>query len=173
MDILFQYICHWLAPVLSFTAEEAWGMYNKEERIHERLFPKVEEKWSRSELDGKWKRIREIRHVIASAIEQERLAKTIASGLQANVVLFVDKETSKLLNGVDMAELAIISQFNMAVAIPKSGAVILDEVPGVGAIVTEAEGEKCQRCWKILKEVKPPSLCKRCTEFMKTFSGEK
>lgn len=176
MSLLFQHIVHWLAPVLSYTAEEAWQCSpwakaeSEFESIHERLFPEVESSWRRPDLHEKWQKIREIRRVITNALEQERLAKTINSSLQANVVLFATKEAAHLLEGIDMAELALVSQLTLLTAQPKAGAVTLDEVPGVGAIVTAAAGTKCPRCWKIVEKEGEEALCARCQAVLKARS---
>jgi isoleucyl-tRNA synthetase len=168
MDILFNHIVHWLAPVLSFTTEEAWQCYNRtNESIHERVFPQAEAIWRRKDLDDKWQTVRAIRKVITHAIEQERLTKTITSSLQAKVVLSVTKSIASLLKGVDMSELAIISQLTVLVAQPQAGAVTLDEVPGVGVIVSKAGGTKCQRCWKVCVDIQADELCPRCAKVMK------
>jgi isoleucyl-tRNA synthetase len=164
MDILFKHLVHWLAPVLSFTAEEAWNYYNAKSQgsIHEQTFPQAEAIWRQPDLDEKWQKIRAIRRVITNAIEQERLAKTITSSLQAKVVLFVSKDISALLKGVDMSEVAIISQLSIMVAQPQAGAVTLDDVDGVGAVVSSASGTKCPRCWKVCSSVFEYDLCARC-----------
>lgn len=165
MNILFQHIVHWLAPVLSFTAEEAWQCYKmREGSIHEQLFPQTEAVWQQKALGEKWQRIRAIRKVITSAIEQERLAKTITSSLQAKVVLFVAKDISNLLKGVDMSEIAIISQLSTLNAQPPAGAVTLEDVEGVGVVVSSATGAKCSRCWKVGKV--DEELCPRCRQVM-------
>jgi isoleucyl-tRNA synthetase len=164
MNILFRHISHWLAPVLSFTTEEAWNFYKMQTSasIHEQLFPHAEAAWLRSDLDEKWQKIRAIRKVITNAIEQERLAKTITSSLQAKVVLFVSKDISALLKGVDMSEIAIISQLSIMVAQPQAGAVTLEDVDGVGAVVSAAVGAKCPRCWKVCSDAFEDDLCARC-----------
>lgn len=170
MSLLFLHVSHWLAPVLCFTAEEAWKYYkgNKNQSIHEQTFPPVPHVWKRPDLDEKWQKIRSVRRVITSAIEQERSSQSITSGLQTSVVLSVPKEISVWLKDVDMAEIAILSQFVLRIAQPQAGAVILDDMPGVGAIVTAAEGEKCPRCWKVTKHPSKENLCKRCVHVLKT-----
>lgn len=172
MNLLFQHIVHWLAPVLCFTAEEAWQQYPLKgsesfESIHERLFPEVNAAWKREDLWEKGQKIRNVRRVITNALEQERLAKTITSSLQANVVLFVTKEVAALLKDVDMAELALVSQLTILTAQPRAGAVTLEEVPDIGVVVTAAAGTKCPRCWKIIQEKEEKALCERCQKVLR------
>lgn len=170
MNILFLHIVHWLAPVLCFTAEEAWQQYPLRDNetdvfdsIHEHLFPEVNAAWNREDLEERWQKIRSVRRVITNALEQERLAKTITSSLQANVVLFVTKELADMLKNIDMAELALVSQLTVLTAQPRAGAVTLEDTPDVGAIVTAAAGTKCPRCWKIIQDKEDETeLCARC-----------
>lgn len=166
MNELFCFVVHWLAPVLSFTAEEAWQLYpyNKHESIHEEQFPVPQAEWNRPLLKEKWEKVKQMRRVIMSAIEQERLAKTVASSLQAELVLFVTPEYASIIEDVEMIDIAIVSKFSFLIAKPQAGAVTLEEVPGVGAVVTKAMGTKCQRCWKIIERVYDGEVCERCAD---------
>ena len=178
MNQVFLALVHWLAPVLSFTAEEAWQAYppsskDQLESIHERTFPEVKSSWYQPALDERWQSIRDVRRVITSALELERSAKTIGSSLQAHVAVYVSSDISALLQGLDLAELAITSAATLVIAQPPAGAVTLEDVPDVGAVVNIATGEKCNRCWRILPEVGQdyrnngdtrsfPDVCDRC-----------
>lgn len=158
MNKVFLSLVHWLAPVLSFTAEEAWQAYAlspKDERqsIHEQHFIKIEEEWNHPALADKWQAIRTIRRVITSALELERSAKVIGSSLQAHVAVYVSVEIANFLQGIDLNELFITSEATLVIAQPPAGAITLEEVPDVGVVVNMANGEKCDRCWKILPEV--------------------
>ncbi|RZI45767.1 isoleucine--tRNA ligase [Candidatus Finniella inopinata] len=158
MNHVFLALTHWLAPVLSFTAEEAWQAHSlspKENQvsIHEREFLTPEADWYQPALAEKWQVIRDVRRVITNALELERSAKTIGSSLQAHVAVYVSSEIALLLNGVDLAELAITSAATMVIAQSPGGAITLDDVPDVGVIVNSANGHKCDRCWRVLPEV--------------------
>lgn len=170
MNLICHYLMCWLAPVLSFTAEEAWQAYpfKTTESIHEQQFPIPPSAWKRPELEASWQKIRAIRRVITCALEQERLAKTINSSLQAKVVLYASKEVATVLKGVDMAELSIISHFTLLTAQPQAGAVTLEDVPGVGVVVTPAVGHKCLRCWKITDTTNDAGVCPRCEHVLGT-----
>lgn len=170
LNILSQYLIRWLAPVLSFTAEEAWQCYpfRNTESVHELQFLTPPLQWNRPDLAELWKQIRSVRRVITCAIEQERLAKTITSSLQSSVVLYATKEIATVLKQVDMAEIAIISHFTLLIAQPQAGAVTLDDVPGIGAVVSNAPGSKCPRCWKTFEKVHESGLCSRCLNVLKS-----
>ena len=152
-------LTHWLAPVLSFTAEDAYLEYQTQTgvadktSIHMSQFPKLPATWHQPALAERWEAIRTIRRVITSALELERAAKTIGSSLQGDVALYITAEKAACLQGLDLAELCITSAAEIVLAQAPAGAVTLDDVPGVGAVVNVAEGGKCQRCWRVLPEV--------------------
>lgn len=166
LHAIFDHLCHWLAPVLSFTAEEAYlARYNgKEKSIHLNLFPDIPSAWYKPELDARWDTLRDIRRVITGALEVERAARTIGSSLQGTVAVYVSPALSKQLKGVDVAELAITSTASVIMAQPPAQAFTLEDVPDVGVVVNLAPGEKCQRCWRVLPEVtkNEQSICRRC-----------
>lgn len=172
MNQIFVCLTHWLAPVLSFTAEEAWLTYpfNPEKNsIHLNLFPKMQEEWNNSEIDKKWKFVQSIRKTITETIEIEREAKTIGSSLEAEILLYSNNlENIKKLQSLDISEISIVSKATIVNAQVPSNAILNEEVE-VGVIVKKAPGQKCDRCWKILDEVKEldtefgkVNLCKRC-----------
>ena len=159
MNHVFLCLTHWLAPVLSFTAEDAYLEYQTQTgvadktSIHMSQFPKLPATWHQPALAERWEAIRTIRRVITSALELERAAKTIGSSLQGDVALYITAEKAACLQGLDLAELCITSAAEIVLAQAPAGAVTLDDVPGVGAVVNVAEGGKCQRCWRVLPEV--------------------
>ena len=158
MNHVFLALTHWLAPVLSFTAEEAWQSYSlspKEnpESIHEREFLTPAPDWHQPALAERWQAIRDVRRVITNALELERSAKTIGSSLQAHVAVYVSSEIAPLLQGLDLAELAITSAATIVIAQPPGAAITLEDVPGIGVVVNSANGQKCDRCWQVLPEV--------------------
>jgi len=173
MNQVFICLTHWLAPVLSFTSEEAWQSRHDEkaESIHLQTFPDIPASWKNIPLANQWEIVRNIRRVITGALEVERAAKTLGSSLQAKVAIYVPHETAetlKILNlkNPELAELAITSEANLVIAQPPAGAFVLEDVPNVGVIVNIASGQKCARCWKVLEEVghEREDLCNRCND---------
>ncbi len=168
LDLLFDCLTAWLAPVLVFTAEEAWLARNPgaEESVHLRQFPRLPEDWRDPGLAARWERVRAIRRVITGALEIERKEKRIGASLQAAPVLFLPRaEDRAVVAGVDLAELAITSGLEVVAEPPPAHAFGLEEVPDVGVVPKLAEGAKCVRCWQVLPEVRESaeSLCRRCT----------
>ena len=164
LDILHRSLCAWFAPVLAFTAEEAWlaRFPDEEGSIHLLDFPFVPEGWKDEALAAKWARIRELRGVVTAELEKARAAGTIGSSLQAAPILSVPAEDAALLTAESWAETCITSGFVLAPA----------EAPL--ASFAPAPGTKCARCWRVLTEVgasaKHPTLCLRCEDAVEALS---
>jgi isoleucyl-tRNA synthetase len=159
IDMICDAILKWLAPVLSFTSEEAWRLYrpDAEPSVHLTLFPQGFEKFRDEELAAKWEIIRAIRRVVTGALEVKRAAKEIGSSLEASPIIYLPKEYVSTVFGVDWAEVCITS--NAEVVVLKHGedappdAFKLEDAPGIGVVVEKAQGIKCARSWKILTDV--------------------
>jgi isoleucyl-tRNA synthetase len=166
MHHIFEHLIHWLAPVLSFTAEEAFlTRYGKTgTSVHLQQFPKIGEGWLNANLGEKWDKVRHIRRVITGALEVERAAKTIGSSLQARVTVFASAAVAEFLTQFDLAELGITSEATLTRAQLPTQAFTLEDVPEVGVLVSPAQGMKCGRCWRVLPEVSAHenALCQRC-----------
>jgi len=177
MEHLFSTLTAWLAPILCFTAEEAWlarpeglkeGDGWTEESVHLRGFPEVPAEWRNDALAAKWESVRNVRRVVTGALELERANKTIGSSLQADPTVFVDSATKALLADVDFQDVCITSAIEVTDTAAPDGAFTLADVPGIAVAPALAEGEKCERCWKVLEEVGTvadhPTLCVRCSD---------
>jgi isoleucyl-tRNA synthetase len=171
LDALFSHLTAWLAPVLCFTAEEAWlsRAGGGAQSVHLRLFPEAPASWRDPALAEKWRTIRALRRVVTGALEIERRDKRIGSSLEAQVAVYAAERYATALAGVDLAEIAITSAARLSEDKPPAGAFRLAEVADVAVVVTSAAGTKCQRCWQVLAEVsKPPDspelgeICQRC-----------
>lgn len=134
------------------------------------MFPDIPLTWANEPLAAQWQVIRNVRRVITGALEVERAAKTIGSSLQANVTaIYVTHDIAEVLKALSMkdpelAELSITSGANLIIAQPPAGAFVLEDVMNVGVVVNLANGQKCNRCWKVLEEVGSvhEDLCSRC-----------
>jgi isoleucyl-tRNA synthetase len=136
--------------------------------VHLETYAAVPKAWLDDALGAKWAKLRDLRRVVTGAIELERAEKRLGASLQAEARLYVDPAYLPALEGVDLAELCITSSGTVEAGPPPAGAFTLEDVPGAGAVITLASGEKCQRCWKVLPEVGSiadhPGLCRRCAE---------
>jgi isoleucyl-tRNA synthetase len=156
LDRLFRCTVQWLAPLLCFTAEEAWlARYpSTESSVHLEQFPQIPAIWRDDALAEKWHLVRGVRRVVTGALEVERAAKRIGSSLEAAVVIHVaDPRILAALEDVDMAEVAITSAARVVEGEGPQGAFRLDEVRGVAVEPQLAVGRKCARSWKILPTV--------------------
>ncbi|MGY4348404.1 isoleucyl-tRNA synthetase [Bradyrhizobium sp. GM7.3] len=152
IDLLCSSILKWLAPILSFTAEEAWRMYrpDAEPSVHLTQFPDDLESLRDDKLAAKWEAIRNVRRVVTGALELERAAKNIGSSLEASPVIYVaDRDMLATLFDTDLAEICITSNYEVREGEVPASAFRLDAVPGVAVVVEKAVGTKCARSWKI------------------------
>jgi isoleucyl-tRNA synthetase len=179
LDILHRCLSTWLAPVLVFTAEEAWcARFGRESSVHEQAFVDLPVEWNNPVLDERWTRVRAVRRVITTEIEGARRSGQIGSSLQAQVELTFSQEEAALFAGIDWAELAIVSHVDVVID-PTSSSVYVDAEEGGslhGApVVRVAAGEKCVRCWKVLPETGShpahPGLCLRCASVVADSKG--
>ncbi|MEA2948946.1 MAG: isoleucyl-tRNA synthetase [Alphaproteobacteria bacterium] len=156
LDQLFRATVTWLAPMLPFTAEEAWlaRFPSAEGSVHLELFPDVPDAWRDDALAEKWRKVRLVRRVVTGAIEIERAQKRIGSSLEADPFVYVsDPELFAALVDIDLAEVSITSAATLVEGDGPPTAFRLDDVRGVAVEVRLAAGKKCARSWKILPDV--------------------
>jgi isoleucyl-tRNA synthetase len=176
MDRVFDHLVRWLAPILCFTAEEAWLERHREEgaSVHFETFAEVPESWRDDALAARWTAIRDVRRVVTGALELERAAKHIGSALEAAPTVYVASGHAAALDGIDLAEIAITSAIAVKVGPAPSDAFTIAEVPDVGVVFAKAEGDKCVRCWRVLPEVGGhghEGLCDRCADAVEPRTG--
>jgi isoleucyl-tRNA synthetase len=156
LDHLFRATVCWLAPMLPFTAEEAWlARYpSPEGSVHLETFPELPAAWRDEALAEKWRKVRLVRRVVTGALEIARAQKRIGSSLEAAPIVYVsDGDLFAALVEIDLAEVSITSAATLVEGDGPASAFRLDEVRGVAVEVRLAEGTKCARSWKILPSV--------------------
>ena len=158
-----QAMLRWMAPFLSFTAEEAWAVLGTEGKTPEAtklsifLDGYVEFPAPDTALLSKWSRIREIRETVNKDIETLRTEGLVGSSLQANVALTVNADDHALLSslGDDLKFVFITSAMNLVAG------------SSISAGVSASKFIKCERCWHYRDDVGAdaahPTLCGRCT----------
>ncbi|SIN81534.1 isoleucine--tRNA ligase [Vannielia litorea] len=170
LDILFHRLTTWLAPVLVFTMEEVWleRFPGEGSSVHLVDFPETPAAWRDEALAAKWAGVRRVRRVVTAALEVQRRDKVIGASLEAAPVVHVeDGEVLKALKSVAFEDLCITSDISLSGDPAPSEAFRMPEVEGVGVVFEKAQGQKCQRCWKILPDVgthKHAGVCGRCDE---------
>ncbi len=170
LDIIFHRLTTWLAPILVFTMEDVWlsRFPGEDSSVHLEDIPATPADWLDEPLARKWDSIRRVRRVVTAALEVQRAGKVIGASLEAAPVVHVeDGETLKALKSVDFADLCITSGIQVTADPAPQEAFRLGDVAGIGVVFELADGQKCQRCWKILPDVgthKHPGTCQRCSD---------
>ena len=151
---LTQAMLRWMAPFLSFTAEEAWKLVGQGDSIFLAEFSEFAA--PDAALLAKWARIREIREAVNKDIEVLREKGEVGSSLQANVVLTAPSADHALLAtlGDDLRFVFITS------------AIELEAGNDLSVIASASKDVKCERCWHYVADVgadaEHPTLCGRC-----------
>jgi isoleucyl-tRNA synthetase len=166
---LFDRLTTWLAPILTFTMEEVWleRYPGEDSSVHLQDFPVTPAEWRDDQLARKWQAIRAARRVVTGALEKQRTAKVIGASLEAAPTVFVSDALAQALEGVAFDDLSITSGITVTTDAAPDDAFRLPDVAEVAVVFGLAEGEKCQRCWKILPDVGThphPHTCARCDE---------
>jgi len=163
-----------MAPIISFTAEEVYDhlptSIKKYETIFAERWPKYNEKYINSNLEEKWEAVLSLREDVLKALEEKRKEKVIGNSLDAKVILEVQNEKLKqFLKDFDenfLADFFIVSQCEFGDV--ENGF----EGKNAKIKIMKAEGEKCERCWKIHpqtgKDERYPEVCPRCAEVLKS-----
>jgi isoleucyl-tRNA synthetase len=150
-----QAMLRWMAPFLSFTAEEAWKVCGSSDSIFMETY--LEMGQADAALLSKWSRIREIRDAVNKDIEVLRAEGKVGSSLQANVTLTVAANDHALLAslGEDLKFVFITSALTLA----KGSELAIQVMP--------SSAVKCDRCWHYRDDVgvdpAHPTICGRCT----------
>ncbi|MGL4437716.1 MAG: isoleucine--tRNA ligase, partial [Bosea sp. (in: a-proteobacteria)] len=154
VDQAFRCITVWLAPILVFTAEEAWlerhpALKERGGSVHLELFPSLPGNWRDGALADKWEAVRKVRRVVTGALELQRAAKVIGSSLEAAPEVFIaEAELVAALSGVDLAEVSITSAIRIISGEGPADAFRVDDIKGVAVVFERASGIKCARSWK-------------------------
>ena len=154
MGEIFDAMVKLLAPVLAYTAEEAWEHAGGEGSIHEQDFPKVNAKFANGEAIAKVDALFAVKAVIQTAIEEKVQAKEFKKNNEASVLLTVpaNHQVIDLLKDSEFAkEFFILSDLNIV------------EGAEISATVSATGHPMCPRCRKYEPVVKD-DLCQRCSD---------
>jgi len=170
----------WMAPILSFTAEEAWELMpspvngKREESVllaewYDGLFTSPNTEFD----DAYWRRIMEVKTEVNKLLEKARNEKTVGASLGAEVTLFVQGELADDLQrlGDELRFVLITSTAKVEAFDANLG--VETELAGLRVAVQASEHEKCERCWHHREDVGQheghDGLCGRCVD---NVSGE-
>ncbi|MDR3477515.1 MAG: isoleucine--tRNA ligase [Gammaproteobacteria bacterium] len=169
---IIESLVRWMAPILSFTAEEIWqyipGKRNESVFLN-RWYTDLQAMDANAEMNqAYWEKMQLIRNAVNKEIENQRNAGLIGSALEADVKLYCEpalKQQVDLL-GNDLRFVLITSGAEVLLAGNNTADLVATEVPGLWLKVTPLTFAKCERCWHRLadvgRDVKHPGLCGRC-----------
>ena len=110
--------------------------------FHECNFVKIPANWKNEKLNEKWSNLFKIKQEANIAIEEKRANKEIGSSLEAEIKLILKKDKFELLDKLDLADYFIVSKAEKE----------LSKNDDIKIEVKKAQGQKCERCWKILEK---------------------
>ena len=151
IEHIFRALTIWLAPVLCFTADEAWASRYPERALGPpRAVPRDS---PRNGATRRWprngKRFGAFARRSPARLEISRAAKEIGSSLEAHPVVYLeDGKYAEALAGVDFAEVCIVSDLTIATTAAPENAFRVSDAPGVAVVVQRAGGVKCLRSWR-------------------------
>jgi len=161
-----------MAPILSFTAEELWGVLpgkKQEASVFLSDFPVADPDACDDALAARWEEIFTVRGEVSRALEEARRAKVVGLSLDAAVELYLSEKWRERIAPYEeeLPEILIVSAVTLhSLEEAPTGAQSEGEVPGVRVRVRPAEGRKCGRCWNFSPSVGEdpdhPEICSRC-----------
>ena len=151
---IFDALCRLLAPIIVFTADEAWSYLDKSQSVHVQLFPEHDPDWRNPGVAHQVTELLNLRGVIGQAVERARQEKLIGNALEAAVVLRCKPELVSSVPHPQLEEFFILSDLRIE--------------PGDEAIasISKTNFTKCARCWRhrpsVGRSPAYPDLCDRC-----------
>ena len=159
MTIIFKALCRLLAPILAFTADEAWEYAGYEGSVHEQDFPAPMPEYDTQEATSVISRLQEIKSVIQVAIEEQVKAKVFSKNNEASITLTVPVNESEdvvalLEDRAFATEFFIIADLDV-----KTG-------PELAASAAKTEHAMCPRCRRYEPAAEGGDVCERCAEVL-------
>ncbi|MBF0202139.1 MAG: isoleucine--tRNA ligase [Desulfamplus sp.] len=173
MYLILDGVVRIMAPILPFTAEEAWThmplFRDKAESVHLTSLPVVDKSWKDEVLNARWEKVLHVRSEVTKALEEARAAKLIGHPLDASLAIYTpDSDLMDILSsfGDDLRDIFIVSQASMLKE-PGEVAYVSRDMEGLRVVVEKAGGTKCARCWKYDSTTGErddhPGTCSRCS----------
>jgi isoleucyl-tRNA synthetase len=161
-----------IAPILPHTADEVWKFIPgaQEFSVQIALMPEADSSLFDADREKNWEQFILLRDEVFKALEEARKDKKIGNSLSASVHVYPDEEAKKLLDRFpELETLFIVSE----VVVHEPGSNIDAEAERYNHLaiaVKVAEGEKCERCWMVTRDVghdkEHPTICKRCADVL-------
>ncbi len=166
-------LTRWIAPILSFTADELWQVLPGE-----RSGPVFAAEWYQglekaaeddAMGDAFWQRVQAVKTAVNKVLESARNEGVVGGSLQAEVTLFCDEELIDTLSALgDELRFVLITSSAMLAPISAANEAATTELDGLQVRVSASDGMKCTRCWHHREDVgqslEHPELCFRCID---------
>jgi isoleucyl-tRNA synthetase len=170
MHHVLEALVRWLAPVLSFTAEEIWGHMPGEraDSVLLATYYELPEVAGGEDLKARWAEMRAVREAVDAVLEPMRADKTIGSALDATVTLYASEALRERLAPYadELRFMVLTSEAKLAALDEAPADAVPGEVAGLKVAAAVDEDPKCGRCWHRRPSVGDnpdhPELCDRC-----------
>ncbi|EDQ00644.1 isoleucine--tRNA ligase [Shewanella benthica] len=170
--LISEAMVRWIAPILSFTADEIWKLLPGERDAYvftQEWFQGLESVTLESDLsDEFWEQLVSVRGEVNKVIEQARREKQIGGSLEAEITLYADDELAKILNSLgDELRFVLLTSKTRVLALSAAPSDAIEtELASLKLGWLKSESAKCERCWHHREDVGQieahPTLCTRC-----------
>jgi isoleucyl-tRNA synthetase len=164
MHRIFDALCRLLAPIMTFTAEEAWSYLGASKSVHLQLFPEQNAEWRNPTVENQVAQLLSLRGVIGQAVERARQEKLIGNALEAAVALRCEQEAISSISNEQLEEFFILSELK------------IESSKEPSALISRTAHAKCARCWRhrptVGKSAAHPELCDRCEAVVESRSRQ-
>jgi len=154
MHRVFDALCRLLAPIMVFTADEAWGYLGGSSSVHLETFPDERADLRDAVAEKQIAQLLSLRGVIGQAVERARQEKLIGNALEAAVTLRCDAEAISAISNEQLEEFFILSDLKIEAGLETA------------ALISKTPHAKCARCWRhrptVGQSAAHPELCDRC-----------
>lgn len=171
---LIHALTRWIAPILSFTAEEIWQYIpgsNSDSVFLQQWYQDLAALPTSTQMDDQyWQSIIQVRDEVNKVLESTRKDGTIGSALEAEVTLYANAGLKAILDklGDELRFVLITSKANVEMLEQKDANADATELEGLQVLVQKSNDPKCARCWHRREDVNQnpdyPGICQRCVE---------
>ncbi len=165
---ILEALVRWLAPIMSFTAEEIWSYIpgEREESVFLSKWHSLPKMESRAEIE--WDLLIPVRDAVNKILEKHRQAGEIGSGLDAEVILYAEGQIYQALSALqdELRFVLITSDAKVMSLVSKNSSAELTEIADLWVEIKVSSCNKCARCWQrrgeVGKDPHHPFICGRC-----------
>ena len=165
-----QAMVRWMAPVMSFTAQEIWEALPGQSTPYvftDVWYPGFANLPAGKFSDAFWQQLLEVRDEVNKVLEAARREEKLGASLQAEVTLFANAELAQALSQLgDELRFVLITSTAKVSAEQPAAAAVATAIKGLSVLVEASTAAKCERCWHHRHDVGAdaahPGICLRC-----------